>query len=66
MEELLGSSQYGIITECNAKALSEGIKKLLSDNRLKDEYEKNASERGKGFSIGASVKATEDFFNYIK
>ncbi len=66
MEELLGSSQYGIITECNAKALSKGIKKLLFDNRLKEEYEKNATERGKGFSIEASVQKTEDFFNFIK
>ena len=66
MVELLGSSHYGIITEGSAKALSEGIKKLLSDNRLKDEYEKNASERGKGFSIVASVKKTEDFFERVK
>ena len=66
MEELLGSSQYGIITECNAKALSKGIKKLLFDNRLKEEYEKNATERGKCFSIEASVQKTEDFFNFIK
>ena len=37
MEELLGNSQYGIITECDRKALSEGIKKLLADNSLKEE-----------------------------
>lgn len=66
MEELLGSSQYGIITEGSAKALSEGIKKLLSDNNLKEEYERNALERGKDFSIEASVKETEDFFIFIK
>ncbi|MBQ8766767.1 MAG: glycosyltransferase [Clostridia bacterium] len=66
MEELLGSSQYGIITECDAKALSEGIKKLLADNSLKEEYERNAIERGRGFSIEASVKVTEDFFVFIK
>ncbi len=66
MEELLGNSQYGIITECDGKALSDGIKKLLFDNGLKEEYERNALERGEGFSIEASVKATEDFFNLIK
>lgn len=66
MEELLGNSQYGIITECSAKSLSEGLKKLLSDNSLKEEYERNASERGNGFSIEASVKSTEDFFSSIK
>lgn len=66
MKELLGSSQYGIITECDAKALSKGIKRLLADNSLKEAYERNAMERGRGFSIETSVKATEDFFIYIK
>lgn len=66
MKELLGSSQYGIITECDAKALSKGIKKLLADNGLKEEYESNAMERGRGFSIETSVKVTEDFFVFIK
>ena len=66
MEELLGSSQYGIITDCEVKALSEGIKKLLSENSLREEYERNALERGKGFSIESSVKKAEDFFSAIK
>ena len=62
MEELLGSSQYGIITECDKKALSEGIKELLSANKLKEEYEKKAMERSKYFSIAASVNETEKLF----
>ncbi len=66
MEELLGSSQYGIITDCDEKSLSEGIKKLLADISLKEEYERKAIERGKSFSIRASVKETEDFFSSIK
>jgi glycosyltransferase involved in cell wall biosynthesis len=66
MAELLGDSQYGIITDCNAKALSDGIKKLLSDINLKKKYEKSASERGKSFSIDASVKQAENFFTTTK
>lgn len=66
MEELLGSSLYGIITECNEKALSEGIKKLLVDHSLKEEYERKAIERGKSFSINASVKEVENFLISIK
>ncbi len=66
MEELLGSSQYGIITDCDEKSLSEGIKKLLADTSLKEEYERKAIERGKNFSISASVKEAEDFFISIK
>ncbi len=66
MKELLGNSKYGIITECSAKSLSEGLKKLLADNSLKEEYERNALERGKSFSIEASVKGTEEFFMSMK
>lgn len=62
MVELLGSSQCGIITDCDAKALSEGIKKLLTDEEMKKEYERKALERSKSFSVEASVKATEEFF----
>ncbi len=63
MKELLGNSQYGIITEYDSKALSEGIKKLLSDKSLKEEYERNAVEKAKSFSIRVSVKSAEDLFS---
>lgn len=66
MEELLGNSQYGVITEGNAKELSDGIKKLLADHSLKEEYERKAIEKGKSFSIEVSVKVAENFFISIK
>ena len=66
MEELLGNSQYGVITECYGKALSEEIKKLLIDHSLKEEYERKAIERSKSFSISASIKEAENFFISIK
>ncbi len=66
MEELLGNSQYGILTECDANGLTEGIKKLLSDNSLKEKYERKAIERGRSFSIEASVKKAEELFAFIK
>lgn len=66
MNELLDDSQYGIITEGNTKALAEGIKRLLSNNDLKKEYEKKALERGSDFSIEETVKETEQFFTHIK
>ena len=66
MVELLGDSQYGIITECNEKSLADGIKMILSDNGLKEEFERKALERGKEFSIEASIAETEKFFNNIK
>lgn len=66
MEELLGNSQYGIITKCNEKALADGIKRILSDNDLKEEFESKALERGKEFSIETSIVETEKLFTHIK
>ena len=63
MNELLGNSQYGIITECDAIALSRGIEKILTDNSVREEYERKATERAKSFSIEASVKSAEAFFS---
>ena len=62
MEELLGKSQYGIIAGSDTKALAAGIQKLLADSSLKEKYERNAKERARGFSIEASVKEAEHFF----
>ena len=66
MAELLETSQYGVITECNEKSLAAGIKRLLSDKGLKEEYESKASEKNKDFSIEASITETEKFFTHIK
>ncbi len=66
MVELLGDSQYGIITECNEKSLTDGIKRALSDKKIKEKYEMEASKRGKEFSVEVSIKETEQFFAHIK
>ncbi len=63
MNELLGDSQYGIITECDVNALSKGIEKILTDNKIKEKYERKAAERAKSFSIETSVKSAEEFFS---
>lgn len=65
MKELLGNSQWGMITECNAEALAECIKKVLTDCSLKQEYEKKALERGREFSVEAAVRTAEELFESL-
>ena len=60
MREMLGDSEYGIITENNDEALYYGIKKLLDDSDLLSYYKQQAIERGRIFNTERTVKAVED------
>ena len=62
MEELLGDSEYGIITEDSAEGIYEGLKKMLEDPALRDHYAEAAAVRGKVFSKEKLVGETEAFF----
>ena len=62
MKELLGDSEYGLITENSEEGIYQGLKKLLDDPELLAQYEVRAHERGKAFSKDRLVKATEAFF----
>ena len=62
MEELLGDSEYGIITEDSAEGIYEGLKKMLEDPALRDHYAEAAAVRGKAFSKEKLVGETEAFF----
>lgn len=61
MQELLGDSQYGLITKDSAQGIYEGIKKLLDDPALVAHYAAAAKERGLQFSGSTILKQTEDF-----
>lgn len=61
MREILGDSEYGLITENSEEGIYQGLKKLLDDPELLAQYEIRAHERGKVFSKDRLVKATEDF-----
>ena len=61
MQELLGSSQFGLITEDSVQGIYEGIKKLLDDPALVAHYAAAAKERGLQFSGSTILKQTEDF-----
>lgn len=59
--ELLGkNNEYGVVTENNEDALYEGIKNVLINPNLLDDYRNKAKERGKKFSTKKTVKAVED------
>lgn len=62
MRELLGNSEYGIITDNDEDSLYEGIKRILTDDKLRNSYKSKAIERGKYFSTESLTKATEDYF----
>ena len=65
MTELLGDSQYGIITENNEEALYHGLRRCLSDPELRSKTAEAAILRGKEFSADTLVGRTEDFLMHI-
>lgn len=66
MKEMLGeNNEYGIVTANNEDALYEGIKKMLTEPGMLEDYAKRAKERGKSFSTEKTVKAVEKMFDRI-
>lgn len=61
MRELLGDSEYGLITENEDENFYEGLKKMISDEELRAHYQNKAKQRGKDFHIDKLVKENEDF-----
>lgn len=62
MRELLGDSEYGLITENSEQGIYEGIKKMLTQPEVLAAYEDRACQRGKLFSKERTLRQTEDFF----
>lgn len=62
MEELLGRSEYGIITEDSTEGIYEGLKTMLDDPEKRKQYAEAAAIRGKAFSKEKLVGETEAFF----
>lgn len=61
MHELLGDSEYGLITENDDEALYQGLKRMLTEPELLAHYAEKAPERGRDFRQEALVRETEDF-----
>ena len=65
MREMLGDSEYGLITENSEEALYQGIKKLLDEPKLLKHYREQARIRGKEFSTENTVSAVEQMLSAI-
>lgn len=62
MREILGDSQFGLITENQEEALNDGLKLLLTDQKLRGAYAEKAAQRGRDFTMESMVRDTEGFF----
>lgn len=62
MRELLGDSQYGLITENSEEGLYCGVGKMLRDRSARERYAELASARGQDFSARQTTEKTERFF----
>lgn len=65
MVELLGNSEYGLITENSDQGFYEGMKRMIADEGLRKYYEEKAKLRGKAFSKAERIAETESFFHSV-
>ncbi len=67
MRELLGESEFGLITENSEDALLEGLRTMLRDASLRQQFAQRAARRGLDFSARTLTNQTEEFFlNILK
>lgn len=62
MRELLGDSEYGLITANDDEALYQGLKRMLTEPGLLERYAEKARIRGRDFRQETLVRKTEEFF----
>jgi len=60
MKEMLGESEFGLITDNDEDALYEGIKKMITDKEIYAKYKEKSVERGSFFNWEKTVKAVEE------
>ncbi|MBQ2854023.1 MAG: glycosyltransferase [Oscillospiraceae bacterium] len=65
MDELLGDSEFGLITEDSVDGIYQGMKRMMEDVSLRERYAQKAAIRGKDFSKDKLVKQTEQFFEEL-
>lgn len=61
MHELLGNSEYGLITGNDDEALYQGLRRMLTEPGLLAHYAEQAAIRGRDFRQEALVRETEAF-----
>lgn len=65
MREILGDSEFGLITENTDDAFYEGLKSMLTNPNLRKEYAEKAAIRGQQFSLTELVSFAQDFFRKV-
>lgn len=65
MHELLGDNEFGLITENNESALFDGIKILLDDTVVLEDYAKRSIKRGLDFKTENTVKMVEKMLSDV-
>lgn len=63
MKELLGDSEYGIITENNEEELFNGLKRILDNNKLYEHYLIKLKKRSEYFKLKNRMNELEELFN---
>lgn len=64
--ELLGyNNEYGIVTENSEEGIYNGLKRMLDDSALRENYAKQAAIRGQKFSTEKTVAAVEEMFESL-
>ena len=63
--EIIGDNEYGIIVENSNEGLYNGLKLLLSDNSLVDEYKSKALKRKEYFSVKNTVNRVESIIDGV-
>ena len=61
MREILGSSEYGLITANDDEALYQGLRRMLTEPGLLEHYAERAKVRGRDFRCERLVRETEAF-----
>ena len=65
MHELLGDSEYGLITANDDEAFYEGVKRMLTEPGLLEHYAEQAKIRGRDFKQEKLVQATEHYLSQM-
>ena len=65
MDELLGSSEYGLIAQSDDNGLHRALRRMLTEPGLQAHYEAAAARRGREFSGSALARRTEDYFTEL-
>ncbi len=62
--EIIGTNEYGVLTEGTPESLAEGIRYILSDGTM-DKYRMCSQQRANDFSIESQINKIDLLFHEI-